>query len=75
MARSPSTRIPGEAPQLAVAEAAAPAEVLAQPESDLPDADSIDPSTLRKAVLTRQGWLCPSPPPDEGPARRQGFAV
>lgn len=29
------------------------------PEADLPDADTIDVHELRKAVLTRQGWLVP----------------
>lgn len=28
-------------------------------EGDLPDADSIDVHEIRRAVLTRQGWLVP----------------
>lgn len=25
----------------------------------LPDADTIDPATLKRPVMTKQGWLCP----------------
>lgn len=76
MARSAMVRVPGEAPKLEEPEAreapegavgdpgsghvAAPA-MAASEESGLPDADSIDARTLRQAVLTRQGWLCPLP--------------
>lgn len=76
MARSPNVRMPGEAPASAAAD---PVEVADAPsaaaDDGLPDASSIDPRTLRKPVMTRQGWLCPVPPPDDGQQRRQGFAV
>lgn len=80
MARSPRVRMPGEAPSIAAADpendaiedAGGPAAAEVQADDGLPDAASIDPSTLKKAVLTRQGWLCPNPPPDDG-TRRQGF--
>lgn len=77
MARSPNVRMPGAAPTNAaadpveIADAGGPAS--AATDDGLPDADSIDPATLRKPVLTRQGWLCPSPPPDEGQALRRGM--
>lgn len=29
------------------------------PVAELPDADSIDPNTLKSPVLTKQGWLVP----------------
>lgn len=79
MARSPNVRMPGEAPASAaadpveVADAGGPASASA--DDGLPDASTIDPRTLRKAIQTKQGWLCPAPPPDDGQQRRQGFAI
>ena len=76
MARSPNVRMPGEAPAAAVADPVEVADAPAASADDgLPDASTIDPRTLRKAVQTRQGWLCPAPPPDDGQQRRQGFAI
>ena len=79
MARAPNVRIPGEAPNLgeiepeareapasAVGDVPAP-EVRAKRDPEpgaLPDVADIDVATLRKAVLTRQGWLCPLPEMD-----------
>lgn len=80
MARSPNVRIPGEPPIIGDDEPEAreaPASVVQHDEAptprrvdlkaaagDLPDADSIDMSTLRKSILTKQGWLCPWPEND-----------
>lgn len=38
----------------------APAQAEGAAAADLPDADSIDVSTLKRAVLTKQGWLTPA---------------
>lgn len=80
MARVPNVRIPGEAPNLgeiepeareapasAVQDEPAPTPTRTERkaiEGGLPDAADIDPSTIRKAVLTKQGWLCPLPEMD-----------
>lgn len=32
----------------------------ANPEADLPDQDTIDPSKLKSPVLSKQGWVLPS---------------
>jgi hypothetical protein len=80
MARSPNVRIPGEPPSLGEAEPEAreaPASAVQDDDrptprrvdmkaaaGDLPDADSIDVTTLRKSVLTKQGWICPWPEND-----------
>lgn len=89
MARAPNVRIPGEAPKLDEAEPEAreaPASAQGEPEPTptrtmrqadagaLPDAADIDINTLRKAVLTRQGWICPLPENDaaaQSPAGRR----
>jgi hypothetical protein len=88
MARVPNVRIPGEPPSIGEDEPEAreaPASAVQdEPPTprrvdikaaagDLPDADSIDMTTLRKSVLTKQGWLCPWPENDASamiPARR-----
>jgi hypothetical protein len=79
MARVPNVRIPGEPPSIGDAEPEArEAPASAVPDEpptprrvdikaaagDLPDAASIDMETLRKSVLTKQGWLCPWPEND-----------
>lgn len=48
--------------------------VLESPKGQLPDAADIDVNALRKAVLTRQGWICPLPENDaaaQSPAGRR----
>lgn len=80
MARVPNVRIPGEAPNLGEIEpeareapasavqdepAPTPSREKRQAEAgELPDAADVDASKIRKAVLTRQGWLCPLPEMD-----------
>lgn len=71
MSRSPrAVQTPGEAPAdsqpTEVTQAAAPAP--AEP-SGLPDAADIDPAKLKRAVLTKQGWVCPTTSP--APPARQ----
>lgn len=40
----------------------------AKPESDLPEQSEIDASTITRAVLTRDGYVCPKPPAErKGP--------
>lgn len=40
----------------------------AKPDSDLPDQSEIDASTITRAVLTRDGYVCPKPPAErKGP--------
>jgi hypothetical protein len=57
-----AAKIPGAPAQAeevnqAIEEAPAQAEELA---AELPDADSIDATTLKRPVKTRQGWLTPA---------------
>ena len=35
----------------------------AEAKPGLPDAADIDPTKLRRAVMTRQGWVCPAASP------------
>ena len=35
-------------------------EAIAAVPGDLPDADSIDPKTIKKPTLSRQGWVLPA---------------
>ena len=58
MARAPRTiKVPGET---AAVPEHAPEQSQRRPlASELPDATDIDPKTLTRAVLTRQGWVCP----------------
>lgn len=63
MARPKAVQVPGdtpaEAPEVAAVQPeAVPAEA---PEvAGLPDISEIDPTTLRRSVLTKQGWVCPA---------------
>lgn len=40
-------------------EALDPVEGVQRASGELPDAADIDPATISRAVLTRQGWVCP----------------
>lgn len=37
--------------------------------SGLPDQKDVDPDKIKRAVLTKDGYVCPNPPPEE-PGRR-----
>lgn len=41
-------------------EVSTPAVVIDATPKGLPEPDEIDPSTLRRPVLTTEGWLCPT---------------
>lgn len=60
MARTRTPKIPGESSTGGDA-----AEVMADA-SKLPDQDDIDPKSITKAVLSKQGWVVPEAKPKSG---------
>lgn len=46
-------------------------KMMVKPEQagDLPDQSDFDANKIKRAVLTKDGYLCPNPPPEE-PGRR-----
>lgn len=67
--RRATPRIPGEQPEAAPA---AKSEEGAQPAAgdELPDQSEIDPKTIRRPVLSKQGWVLPVEKP--GPTFAKG---
>ena len=63
MPRPRTIQTPGEAPtddaDTTVADEPTPSEA----EQALPDQSEVDPRRIRRAVLTKQGWVCPSEAP------------
>lgn len=37
----------------------APAKRATRPAGELPDQSEVDPATITRSVLTKQGWVCP----------------
>ena len=58
--KSKAPRVPGGAEPTTTKSSTEEATNEAQASGELPDADSIDPKTLTRAVLTKQGWICPA---------------
>lgn len=63
MPRPRTIQTPGEAPT-----EDADTAVIADPkpsaaEQALPDQSEVDPTRIRRAVLTKQGWVCPAESP------------
>lgn len=63
-------QVPGEAPEPVQEPEAKPepkAKTKAKPEADkptgLPDASTVNPEKISRAVLTRQGWVVPAATP------------
>ena len=61
---SPGVEPQREAPSVVVPESAhVPSELINSTPAGLPHPDEIDVTTLRRPVLTTEGWLCPDPRP------------
>ena len=54
-AQIPDSVIADVSPNEAATQLSMPADA-----SDLPDVSDIDPKTIKRAVLTKQGWVCPA---------------
>lgn len=55
-------KVPGEQPEEILPGGEVDGEP-AEPQADLPNAADIDPNTIVRAVLTKEGWICPAPKP------------
>lgn len=66
MPRPRTIQTPGEAPTEDADTTVIDAPTPSAAEQALPDQSEIDPRKIRRAVLTRQGWVCPA----EAPAPR-----
>lgn len=57
-----AAQVPGDMPD-DVLPATEPVVPPAQPKAELPNAADIDPNTIARAVLTKDGYVCPAPKP------------
>lgn len=57
-----AAKVPGEQPEEILPGGEVEGEQSA-PQADLPSAADIDSNTIARAVLTKDGWICPAPKP------------
>ncbi|MDX1496956.1 MAG: hypothetical protein R3352_05325 [Salinisphaeraceae bacterium] len=67
MSRKLKPQTPGQNPKAEQQPPQAPAEppqARKRDPDELPDQSEINPDTIERAVLSKQGWVCPTPKPE-----------